>query len=68
MQFTKSILLTTAAIMACACEKEIATTEAPQSAESSEIVCIDGTLHFPSAESCLTTMNGLTSEDALAAF
>ncbi|WP_305155244.1 hypothetical protein [uncultured Alistipes sp.] len=68
MQFTKSILLATAAIMACACEKEIATTEAPQSAESSEIVCIDGTLHFPSAESCLTTMNGLTSEDALAAF
>lgn len=67
MKFTKFVLLA-AAIMACACEKDIAPTEAPQNAESSEIVCIDGTLHFPSAESCLTTMNGLTSEDALAAF
>lgn len=61
MQFTKSILLATAVIMACACEKEIATTETPQNAESSEIVCIDGTLHFANNNVFYQTIERLVS-------
>lgn len=68
MKLTRSILLVTTVIMACACEKANMPVEMPRNEETSEIVCIDGTLHFPSAEVCLATMNSLTSEDALSEF
>ncbi|WP_300906052.1 hypothetical protein [uncultured Bacteroides sp.] len=55
-----------------ACSKEDALNGSLQNESSTfndqNIVCIDGTLHFPNAEICLSTMETLTTEANLHAF
>lgn len=72
MRFTKIAVLAMAAIVAFACTKEAApeqTAPEPQEATNdADIVCIDGTLHFSSAELCLKTMESLTPNEALLSF
>lgn len=64
--------LAAVAAIAFACTKEPAqeqTMPEPQEATNdADIVCIDGTLHFPSSEACFKAMDALVSDEALAAF
>lgn len=66
------IVLTALAAVFVACTKETPleqTATAPQElGVEGDIVCIDGTLHFPSPESCFKTMDALVSDEDLHAF
>lgn len=66
------IILASIASVFVACTKETSleqTATAPQEVGvEGDIVCIDGTLHFPSPESCFKTMDALVSDEDLHAF
>lgn len=74
MKFTKICILAMVAFAAYACAKSDVvdsssgnpTTKA--TLENEEIQCIEGTLHFPSGEVCLNTLEALTSEEDLHTF
>lgn len=72
MKFVNLFLLAgiTTAICSCTTENlgEDVLQASQKTADDSQIVCIDGTLHFPTAESCLNTLASLTSGEALATF
>lgn len=72
MKFVNLFLLAGIATAICSCTTENLGEDVLQAsqktADDSQIVCIDGTLHFPTAESCLNTLSSLTSGEALAAF
>lgn len=60
------------AAYACAKSDDVDTSsltpEAQVSPENAEIQCINGTLHFPSSESCFETMDALVSDEDLSSF
>ena len=72
MKHITLIALAAVAAIAFACTKEPAPEQMmpePQEATNdADIVCIDGALHFPSADRCFETMRSLVDEDALNAF
>ncbi len=72
MKHISIVLLAGLAAVAFACTKETTPEQtAPEPQEmgvGGDIVCIDGTLHFPSVDCCFATMRSLVDEDALAAF
>lgn len=72
MKFTKIVILAIAAIVAFACAKDAnMASENPATRaviENADIQCVEGTLHFPSGEACLKTLEALTSEENLRAF
>lgn len=74
MKFSKICILAMAAFAAYACAKsdEVDTSsvnpETQVSVEDADIQCIDGTLHFPSPESCFKTMDALVSDEDLSSF
>lgn len=66
------IILAGLAAIAFSCTKETTpeqTTPEPQEmGVDGDIVCIDGTLHFPTSESCFATMDALVSDEDLSSF
>lgn len=67
-----NVLLASLVAVAVACTKDASleqtTTEPQEIGVDGNIVCIDGTLHFPSSKSCFATMDALVSDEDLHVF
>lgn len=67
------LILFATLLFVCSCTNEMVNESSdisPKSelSQNESIRCIDGTMHFPTAESCIQTMESLTSEAELNAF